>query len=128
MRGHVICRQGVEEEDETGVDTAENEHLFADLNEENKREGKGKKRKERRGKKAVVQDPEAAKKQAELELLMIDEGNELKHDFDMKEIRKESGKKGKKRAKEEKQDDFEVLGKWRVKRRSTRRTRVSAVW
>ena len=46
----------------------------------------------------------------------------------MKEIRKESGKKGKKRAKEEKQDDFEVLGKWRVKRRSTRRTRVSAVW
>ena len=75
-----------------------------------------------------MQDPEAAKKQAELELLMIDEGNELKHDFDMKEIRKESGKKGKKRAKEEKQDDFEVLGKWRVKRRSTRRTRVSAVW
>ena len=119
MRGHVICRQGVEEEDETGVDTAENEHLFADLNEENKREGKGKKRKERRGKKAAVQDPEAAKKQAELELLMIDEGNELKHDFDMKEIRKESGKK---------QDDFEVLDKWRVKRRSTRRTRVSAVW
>ena len=75
-----------------------------------------------------MQDPEAAKKQAELELLMIDEGNELKHDFDMKEIRKESGKKGKKRAKEEKQDDFEVLDKWRVKRRSTRRTRVSAVW
>ena len=50
----MICRQGVEEEDETGVDTAENEHLFADLNEENKREGKGKKRKERRGKKAAV--------------------------------------------------------------------------
>ena len=124
----MICRQGAEEEDETGVDTAENEHLFADLNEENKREGKGKKRKERRGKKAATQDPEATKKQAELELLMIDEGNELKHDFDMKEIRKESGKKGKKRAKEEKQDDFEVLGEWRVKRRSTRRTRVSAVW
>lgn len=124
----MIFRQEAEEEDETGVDTAENEHLFADLNEENKREGKGKKRKERRGKKAAVQDPEEAKKRAELELLMIDEGDELKHDFDMKEIRKESGKKGKKRAKEEKQDDFEVLDGWRVRGRSTRRIRVSAAW
>lgn len=124
----MIGRQEAEEEDETGVDTAENEHLFADLNEENKREGKGKKRKERRGKKAAAQDPEAAKKQAELELLMIDEGNELKHDFDMKEIRKESGKKGKKRAKEEKQDDFEVLAGWRMRSRSIRRIRVSVAW
>ena len=40
-----------------------------------------------------------------------DEGDELKHNFDMKEIRKEAemqGKKNKKRNKQESQDDFEV--------------------
>ena len=42
---------------------------------------------------------------------MIDEGDELKHNFDMKEIRKDAekqGKKNKKRSKQDVQDDFEV--------------------
>ena len=95
-----------QEEDEMGVDGAEEEDLFADLDAENRRNRKGKK-----GKKGKKEKPEDAKKRAELELLMIDEGDELKHNFDMKEIRKDAenqGKKNKKRSKNEVKDDFEV--------------------
>lgn len=95
----------------------EEEDLFADLDSERKQKKQGKKQKKE---KKMTEEDE--KKKAELELLMIDEvkdnsyveqqGNELKHNYDMNEIKKsikQKEKKSKKRGQEEVKDDFEVI-------------------
>ena len=125
----VYCIRSLSRQDDqdnaTGIDE-DVDDLFADLDAENRKERNPKNtrpnRKERRKMMKEKEGDEEAKKRAELELLMIDEGDELKHDFDMKEIRKEAekkgkkGKKGKKRGQDEvEKDDFEVrFGGWTV--------------